>query len=616
MNDLVKGPYLLTIVIPVAKMAGRLEKLKESIERIPFNNVEVLLIDDHQDEETLRELSEIISVIGNPNIKVTSGIFGNPGLARNAGLEISKGEWIAFWDSDDIGFIDPILEEIEKASKEVDIIIGQFKTHDIGNNQILSRKPFESVSQISKSPGIWRFVFRNVNLIEFESLSMGEDQLFIAANLSETKHIRISKKVFYIYTVGNSNQLTYSKSKIKDLLESIKKLNNLKIVNDVERLLLVISMQIRMYLSLLKYGKSTEKLIASCYIFCLLPRYAVTKAMNTPRIFVHKRTQNTIIMSVTGGLGNQLFQIAAGNALSSPNVPDVVFGLGIPRISSNGIPDILEFNTREIIRSIDIKSANWFFQKVAGYNLRMGVSPRRYETPIVKKAIKFISSSILSFKVKKRISVISARGVGYDNLALESKNNLFFGYFQSYQWIMQPGVIDKFRNIELINESNLVNSYLDGCTGLRILGIHIRLGDYKAESDFGLLSQDYYQNSLDTILSKVSFDKIWIFSDEPQLASAVHTFSTNIPIKWIDDKNMSAAETLQLFRRCDGYIIANSSFSWWAAMLSEAVNPIVIAPTKWFRNLEDPKELLPPSWLKVNSSFLSAEQVSNIINKV
>jgi hypothetical protein len=89
-----------------------------------------------------------------------------------------------------------------------------------------------------------------------------------------------------------------------------------------------------------------------------------------------------------------------------------------------------------------------------------------------------------------------------------------------------------------------------------------------------------------------------------------------IPIEWIDNTNLSASETLQLFRRCDGYIIANSSFSWWAAMLSQAVNPIVIAPTKWFRNLEDPKELIPPSWLRVNSTFFSAEQISNLINKV
>jgi hypothetical protein len=114
---------------------------------------------------------------------------------------------------------------------------------------------------------------------------------------------------------------------------------------------------------------------------------------------------------------------------------------------------------------------------------------------------------------------------------------------------------------------------------------------------------------------KDTFDKIWIFSDEPQLARVIHSLSTKIPIEWIDNKLMSAAETLQLFRRCDGYIIANSSFSWWAAMLSHTINPIVIAPTKWFRNLEDPVDLIPPSWLRVNSTFFSAEQVSNLIRR-
>jgi glycosyltransferase involved in cell wall biosynthesis len=597
-------------------MAGRLEKLQESLQRIPFSNVEVLLIDDHQDEDTKMELSEIILKIGNPNITITSGIFGNPGAARNAGLKISRGKWITFWDSDDIGFIDPIIDEIERASEEVDVIIGQFKIHDIRNSRIFSRIPIKSVSQISKSPGIWRFVFKNIDLIEYKSLSMGEDQLFIAENLSKSKRIHISEEIFCIYTVGDSNQLTYSKSKINDLLKVASEMNNLKMSNDSERLLLVISMRLRMYLSLIKYGKTIAKFIASSNLIRLFPRYIFKRLYRALSVFVSTRSQDSIIISVTGGLGNQLFQIAAANALSSPNVPDAVFGLGIPRKSSAGKPDILDFNTHGIIGRSDLRTANLFFQKVAGFNLRMGVSPRRYEINIFKSAIRMISNSVLSVYVRKRVSVISAKGVGYDNLVLTSRSHFLFGYFQSYKWITQPKVINKFKNIHLMNESRIVNSYLDSSAGLRVLGIHIRLGDYKVESDFGILSQEYYQNSLNAISSKVSYDRIWIFSDEPQLASSIHSFSTMIPIEWIDNTNLSASETLQLFRRCDGYIIANSSFSWWAAMLSQAVNPIVIAPTKWFRNLEDPKELIPPSWLRVNSTFFSAEQISNLINKV
>ena len=64
---------------------------------------------------------------------------------------------------------------------------------------------------------------------------------------------------------------------------------------------------------------------------------------------------------------------------------------------------------------------------------------------------------------------------------------------------------------------------------------------------------------------------------------------------------MSAAETLQTMRLCHGYVIGNSSFSWWGAKLSFQENPPVISPSKWFLGQPDPAGLIPDDWERIDA---------------
>jgi hypothetical protein len=441
---------------------------------------------------------------------------------------------------------------------------------------------------------------------------MGEDQVFIAENLTREDTIKFSRKYFYEYTTGNAFQLTTSKSKISDLRMAAKIINDLHNSDVVINPDMLIEMHLRMHIAIVKYDSYPQKLNSLVKIFILSPRFLlITKSTKKSRSI---NTKSNVTISMTGGLGNQLFQLAAANSFTGPRLPDAVFGFGIPRRTIAGIPDILEFDTRNVISRQDARPVTWFLSKLAGYNLRMGVKARTYENNrVIRNLISGISNIFFSIHFRKKTKVLRATGVGFCDLMPMNHHVLLLGYLQSYRWIMQPDVIERFKELDLLEPSAAVNSRRSTGGTSRILGIHIRLGDYKSESNFGILSPDYYQVALSELLANSSFDKIWIFSDEPKLARTIHTFSSALPTEWIDDEDLTAAETLQIFRRCDGYILANSTFGWWAAMLSDANDPEVVVPTKWFKDLEDPRDLIPPSWRRINAPFLSPNDVSKLI---
>jgi glycosyltransferase involved in cell wall biosynthesis len=512
MHDSAREPSLLTIVIPVAKMAGRLDNLRQSLADIPKSGVEVILVDDQQDDETGIELSEIISELGNKQIRKVIGKFGNPGAARNAGLTISSGTWVTFWDSDDIGFVDSVVSELEQVGENIKCVIGQYQQHLVARNETFSTESINNLSQIPKSPGIWRFVFRNNNLKAFRELSMGEDQVFIAENLNREDTIKFSEKYFYQYTTGNTFQLTTSKSKIADLRIAAKVINDLHNTGVESNPEMLLEMYVRMHIAIMKYDSYSQKLNSLVKIFISLPRFLlITKSIKKSR---YLNSKSDVTISMTGGLGNQLFQLAAANSLAGPRLPEAVFGLGIPRRTTLGVPDILEFDTKNVISRQDTRPVSWFLSKLAGYNLRMGVTVRPYENNRITRAlISSISNIFFSIHFRTKTKVIKATGVGFCDLMPINNHVLLLGYLQSYRWIMQPDVIEKFKELDLLTPSAAVNFRRSTAGASRVLGIHIRLGDYKSESNFGILSPDYYQIAISELLANSSFDKIWIFSD-------------------------------------------------------------------------------------------------------
>ena len=90
-----------------------------------------------------------------------------------------------------------------------------------------------------------------------------------------------------------------------------------------------------------------------------------------------------------------------------------------------------------------------------------------------------------------------------------------------------------------------------------------------------------------------------VFSDDPKWCNDQTLFSTD---RFMISENIDNRVDLCLMSLCNDFIIANSTFSWWGAILSTK-SKIVIAPDPWFKNGLQIKNLIPPNWIKLNAAW-------------
>ena len=306
--------------------------------------------------------------------------------------------------------------------------------------------------------------------------------------------------------------------------------------------------------------------------------------------------RNTII-SLTGGLGNQLFQLAAGLFVSKSNPLALEWRLGKPRLNSYDLPEISSF-ALPIEAKLVVKSGQDIFaSKAFGYLLRQGINLRTYERLVGFRLVsKLVASLVISINLKTLVLLRISNNVGFSKISSSDTGKLLIGYFQTYLWMNDSEVLTKMRKIQLKEKNSRVDYFAKLADDEKPLVVHIRLGDYKNENSFGIPSAEYYTSAIQRLFNSDKYGKIWIFSDEPDLAFEL--FGSAIPneVRWIHNEGESAAQTLEIMRYGKGYVIANSTFSWWAAFLSYTADPEVIAPDPWFRHLDNPKDLLPPNW--------------------
>lgn len=131
---------------------------------------------------------------------------------------------------------------------------------------------------------------------------------------------------------------------------------------------------------------------------------------------------------------------------------------------------------------------------------------------------------------------------------------------------------------------------------LEFVSIHLRRGDYAGLQQFHpVMDADYY---FDAMTQFMDGDYCFlIFSDDIEYAKEL--FGEQENIVYIEGND--PAVDMCMMSMCHHNVIANSSFSWWAAWLNTNPNKKVVTPKKWFgpayKGIHDTKDLYPQSWI-------------------
>jgi glycosyltransferase involved in cell wall biosynthesis len=585
-----------SIVIPCHKTFDRESNFIKTLATIDGEFVQIVVVFDNLDGNSENRLVQILDKYPKLKFDIVKGKFGSPGAARNAGLEKTLHEWIVFWDFDDLPNFRDFKNAIELAIlNNYDCVVGGYKEIRLDKNCTEVDHKFKSnyLDQISLNPGIWRFAFSKKLITgeQFPSISMAEDQVFIGRVLMKSPLILVCNEIFYSYFIGDENQVTRQRNLFSDLLISssllIKEIANPRNTNKtfVSRLVL------RQLTTATLRGTWSVK-IRSILQFLVNPTIL--------RLAIKKQNGSGNILHLTGGLGNQLFQYAAALALTGGKGFSIETKLGKPRVNSAGEAEILSFglvNTWKTSTNLDSKS---LLSKVTGFKLRMGITSTQLEKIVaMKRTMDFLINTLMSCAYRKRLKTVSATGVGYCDIQFGSDHVTYLiGYFQSWRWAHEPRVLNQLKLLKPLDWDANLDYWQRLAKVENPLIVHFRLGDYKKEDNFGIPSLTYYKEAIEQAWISGKYEKIWIFSDEIDLAKERFKIKVLNDARWINTSKDSSANALEIMRLGAGYVIANSSFSWWAAFLSHSENPEVIAPSPWFKNLEEPLDLIPKNWTR------------------
>ena len=292
-----------------------------------------------------------------------------------------------------------------------------------------------------------------------------------------------------------------------------------------------------------------------------------------------------------GGHGNQLFQASAALALCGNRQVTVLSNWGFARRNSLDDIELESWDWDCKIEFSHSSKPSLLSRRTLNFLLRVGAESR---SKVLIRILEVAFSPYFSIILGTRLSIKISRGLGFSDINLKG-NTILIGYFQSSKYA--ECVRDKLISIrpKKISKSTVV--LISEIKRKRILVVHFRRGDYINEQ-FGILDNLYYEKAF-KVSNESLFEEIWIFSDEMEIAKQIPAFKSNAKIRFINDEDMDSSEIMEIMRLGDGFIIANSSFSWWAAQLRYKREAHVVCPSPWFKFIDSPAHIIDDEWTQV-----------------
>lgn len=287
------------------------------------------------------------------------------------------------------------------------------------------------------------------------------------------------------------------------------------------------------------------------------------------RLLKNKDDEKRVIIEVSGGLGNQMFQYALYRQMK--------------RFSENVYLDLSFYHSNQKLRKFELDIFNISYDVI--------------DEKIAKKYRGYGYNDSLIEKVKRYF--FHERNHLYKDLITEFQPQIFTmdniylsGYWQNEKYFSE--IVEEIQEVyKLSIDGELAEEILNRNS----VSIHIRRNDYLYSHNskiYGnICTNEYYQSAIKYINDHVENPFYYIFSDDISWVKDNLIMANSLVVEHKEDEDHM---DMQLMSLCKHNIIANSTFSWWGAWLNSNKEKIVIGPKKWFSN-HDHVDVLPSDWI-------------------
>lgn len=293
-----------------------------------------------------------------------------------------------------------------------------------------------------------------------------------------------------------------------------------------------------------------------------------------------------IISRLWGGLGNQMFQYAAGRALSL----------------RSGVP--LKLDIYDLVDRAPLVD---FVHRDCDLGLLMA-------------PLDFASLSDLGTAYEKPRSLLARLGLRYRKELLrgntfqektqpflpeltegKKKHAYLSGYWHDERYFKEcKEVIAR----DFAMRGDLVSDFAEPIVNSESVCLHVRRTDFvniSSEREYRTQCDEaYYRQGIEVILEQHKDIQIFGFSDDVEWCE--QNMKLQHPVTWIpeSESGVKGGTHFWLMRQCKHFIIPNSTFAWWAAWLSETSDKVVVCPQYWYNDPDEQSEgLIPNHWIAI-----------------
>lgn len=291
-----------------------------------------------------------------------------------------------------------------------------------------------------------------------------------------------------------------------------------------------------------------------------------------------------ILTNIVGGLGNQMFQYAFGRAMS--------LRLGIPQ--------------KVVLDQFDIYPGHNGFELDKVFSLSVCKASRQdlvsalgwRASPRIRRLIGRFPFSFFRGK-----AWINEEVFLQENMCLSDRGVYYFqGYWQSESYFSDISAELRRDFVFTTSLSEGDKQVISEMALQPSASLHVRRGDYtkgKFKSLYAQCDLNYYKSAVAYLREREAGVRIFAFSDDPDWVVDVLRPELGEVDVVKHNRGLNSVNDMRLMACANHHIIANSTFSWWAAWLNDSPDKIVVAPSKWFLSGASDAGLIPVDWVRM-----------------